>query len=51
MSLSAPAGAGGVTFDIATQNGTATVADNDYAANSLTGNDSAGSSTTPSACS
>lgn len=35
--LSAPAGAGGVTFDIATQDNTATVADNDYVARSLTG--------------
>jgi predicted extracellular nuclease len=37
LSLSAPAGPGGVTFDIATADGTATVADNDYAAKSLTG--------------
>ncbi len=37
VSLSGPAGAGGVTFDIATADGTATVADNDYAANTLTG--------------
>ncbi len=37
VSLSAPAGAGGVSFDIATADNTATVADNDYAANSLTG--------------
>jgi predicted extracellular nuclease len=37
VSLSAPAGPGGVTFDIATADGTATVADNDYAAKSLTG--------------
>ncbi|HEX5589750.1 MAG TPA: ExeM/NucH family extracellular endonuclease [Candidatus Limnocylindrales bacterium] len=37
VSLSAPAGAGGVTFDIATDDGTATVADNDYGANALTG--------------
>jgi uncharacterized protein len=37
VSLSAAAGAGGVTFDITTQDGSATVADNDYAANSLTG--------------
>lgn len=36
VSLSAPAGAGDVTFDIATADGTATVADNDYVANSLT---------------
>lgn len=37
VSLSAPALAGGVTFDIATQDNTATVADNDYAAHSVTG--------------
>lgn len=41
VSLSAPAPAGGVTFDIATADGTggsgATVADNDYVANILTG--------------
>lgn len=37
VSLSAVAGTGGVTFDIATQDDSATVADNDYAANSLTG--------------
>ncbi len=37
VSLSAPAGAGGVTFDIATADNTATVADNDYVAKSLTG--------------
>ena len=36
VSLSAPAGPGGVTFDIATANGTAT-AGVDYVANSLTG--------------
>ena len=36
VSLSAPAGPGGVTFDIATADGTATIADNDYAAKSLT---------------
>lgn len=36
VSLSAPAGAGGVTFDIATADGTATVAGLDYVANSLT---------------
>jgi len=36
VSLSAPAGAGGVTFDIATANGTAT-AGSDYVAKSLTG--------------
>ncbi|MBX7220379.1 MAG: lamin tail domain-containing protein [Blastocatellia bacterium] len=37
VSLSAPAGVGGVTFDIATADGTATVANNDYVAKSLTG--------------
>ena len=37
VSLSAIAGPGGVTFDIATSDGTATVADNDYTARSLTG--------------
>ncbi len=37
VSLSMPAGTGGVTFDIATADGTATVADNDYTAKSLTG--------------
>jgi hypothetical protein len=37
VSLSQPAPAGGVTFDIATQDGTATVAGNDYVAKSLTG--------------
>lgn len=37
VSLAAPAGAGGVTFDIATADNIATVADNDYVANSLTG--------------
>lgn len=37
VSLSAPAGPGGVTFDIATQDNTATVAGADYTANSLTG--------------
>ena len=37
VSLSAPAPAGGVTFDIATADGTATTAGNDYVANSLTG--------------
>jgi uncharacterized repeat protein (TIGR01451 family) len=45
VSLSAPAGAGGVTFDIATANGTA-VAPGDYTAKSLTGQTiPAGSST------
>ena len=37
VSLSSPAPAGGVTFDIATADGTATVADNDYVARSLSG--------------
>jgi uncharacterized protein YjdB len=37
VSLSTPAPTGGVTFDIATQDNTATVADNDYIARSLTG--------------
>ena len=37
VSLSAPAGAGGVTFDIATADDTATIANNDYVARSLNG--------------
>lgn len=37
VSLSAPAGPGGVTFDVATADNTATVADSDYQAVSLTG--------------
>ncbi|HEX6032792.1 MAG TPA: ExeM/NucH family extracellular endonuclease, partial [Anaerolineales bacterium] len=37
VSLSAPAGPGGVTFDIATADNTATVAGNDYVAQSLPG--------------
>jgi uncharacterized protein len=37
VTLSSPALAGGVTFDIATQNDTATTADNDYVARTLTG--------------
>jgi Tol biopolymer transport system component len=37
VSLSTPAPAGGVTFDISTQDGTATTANNDYVARSLTG--------------
>lgn len=46
VNLSAPAGAGGVTFDVATADGTATVATNDYVALSLTGQTiPAGSST------
>jgi Zn-dependent protease len=36
VSLSAPAPAGGVTFNIETQDNTATTADNDYVANALT---------------
>lgn len=46
VSLSAPAPVGGVTFDIATADGTATVAGSDYVAKSLTGQTiPAGSST------
>ncbi|MGH9941873.1 MAG: Calx-beta domain-containing protein [Pyrinomonadaceae bacterium] len=37
VQLTAPAPAGGVTFDISTADGTATVAGNDYVAQSLTG--------------
>jgi uncharacterized protein (TIGR03437 family) len=37
VSSTLPAPAGGITFDIATQDGTATVANNDYVARSLTG--------------
>ena len=37
MSLSAPAAGGGVSFDIATADDTATVGDNDYVASSLAG--------------
>jgi predicted extracellular nuclease len=37
VSLSSPAGAGGVTFDIATADGAALTADGDYVAKSLTG--------------
>jgi predicted extracellular nuclease len=37
VSLSSPAGAGGASFDIATQDNTATTADNDYQQKSLTG--------------
>lgn len=37
VQLSGPAQAGGVTFDVATADGTATVADNDYTAVNLTG--------------
>lgn len=46
VSLSAPAGVGGVTFDISTADNTATLANNDYVLNSLTGQTiPAGSST------
>ncbi|HSK79401.1 MAG TPA: IPTL-CTERM sorting domain-containing protein [Thermoanaerobaculia bacterium] len=46
VSLTAPAGPGGVTFDITTADNTATTADNDYVLNSLTGQTiPAGSST------
>ena len=37
VSLSIPAGVGGVTFDIATADGGATAVSNDYVAQSLTG--------------
>jgi hypothetical protein len=37
VSLTAPAGAGGVTFDISTADGSATTADSDYVAKALTG--------------
>jgi predicted extracellular nuclease len=37
VSLSVPALAGGVTFDISTQDNTATIADNDYVGRTLTG--------------
>jgi predicted extracellular nuclease len=48
VSLSAPAPAGGVTFNIATQDNTATVADSDYVARSLVGQSiSAGATTFP----
>lgn len=47
VTLTAPAGAGGVTFDIATADGTATIADNDYVANSLTGQTIPGGSPGP----
>ena len=47
VSLTGPAGAGGVTFDIGTADGTATVAGNDYAAKSLTGQSIASGSSGP----
>ncbi|HPW56928.1 MAG TPA: lamin tail domain-containing protein [Thermoanaerobaculaceae bacterium] len=46
VSLSIPAGPGGVTFDIATADGTATTADNDYVGRSLTGQTIAAGGTT-----
>ncbi len=46
VSLNIPAGPGGVTFDIGTQDNTATVADNDYVANSLNGQTIAAGNTT-----
>lgn len=46
VSLNAPAGAGGVTFDIATQDNTATTGDNDYVTRSLTGQTIASGNTT-----
>ncbi|NCP88541.1 hypothetical protein GW829_14365, partial [bacterium] len=46
VSLSAAAPAGGVTFDIATADNTATIADNDYTANSATGQTIAEGNTT-----
>ena len=47
VSLSSPAVAGGVTFDIATADNTATTANNDYVTNSLTGQTIAAGSTGP----
>ena len=46
VSLSAAAPTGGVTFDIATQDNTATVADNDYVNRALTGQTIAAGNTT-----
>ena len=46
VSLSTPAPAGGVSFDIATADGTATVASNDYVARSLTSQAIAGGAQT-----
>ena len=37
VTLSGPAGAAGVSFDIATSDGSATIVDNDYVSRSLTG--------------
>ncbi|MFN8344418.1 MAG: T9SS type A sorting domain-containing protein [Spirosomataceae bacterium] len=47
VTLTAPAGPGGVTFDIATADGTATTANNDYVAQSLTGQTISAGSTGP----
>jgi predicted extracellular nuclease len=46
VSLSSPAQVGGVTFDIETADNTATIADNDYQTNSLTGQSIAFNSST-----
>jgi uncharacterized protein len=46
VSLSAPAPTGGVTFDIATADGTATIVNSDYVANTLTAQTIAAGSTT-----
>jgi Tol biopolymer transport system component/predicted secreted protein len=46
VSLSSAAPTGGVTFDISTQDGTATVADNDYVTRTLTGQTIAAGNTT-----
>jgi VCBS repeat-containing protein len=46
VSLSSPAQTGGVTFDIVTADNTATVADNDYQTNSLTGQSISAGNTT-----
>ncbi|HKV12846.1 MAG TPA: hypothetical protein VJ725_32180, partial [Thermoanaerobaculia bacterium] len=47
VTLTAPAGPGGVTFDIATADNTATVANNDYVTQSLTGQSIAAGSSGP----
>ncbi|HWS27967.1 MAG TPA: hypothetical protein VN259_15505, partial [Xanthomonadales bacterium] len=47
VTLSAPAGAGGVSFDIATADNTATVVGNDYVLNSLNGQTIASGSSGP----
>ena len=46
VSLTAPAGAGGVTFNVDTADGTATTADNDYVALHTTGSISSGNTST-----